>query len=156
MRPFQTVAQVLLIAFVANSALAVPGSAPEEILEKRRWSASDFANLLKGSVLQGILGGFIGAFGGAIQRIEVGQGTQNHTYAFLLLLSLTNPKRFNEPNHDKHLTYDHFHSRRSFDESLKGLTRTTQPWMSRALADLSDRDLRLLSTFSRRAIESLD
>jgi hypothetical protein len=88
MRPLQAVAQVLFIASIANSTLAVPGSAPEEIIERRKWGPKDLMNLALPSMLQGLIGGIIGGFGSSGQRVIV---NPNKTYALLLLLSLTLP-----------------------------------------------------------------
>jgi hypothetical protein len=64
MRPFQTVAQILLIASIANSALAAPGAVPKRINEeKQKRLSSDTAKVIKENTVAGFVSGVIGVLG---------------------------------------------------------------------------------------------
>jgi hypothetical protein len=158
MRPFQTVVQVLLFTFLANSTLAAPAPTSKEPLEARAfkfgsWTAQDVRAFVKEAAVTGVLNGAYALILPALTPFIKGTSSSNSRY-------LRSPPpdfpshplspRFHEPNHDKDLTYDRFHSRRAFDsESLHA--RTTS-----LLSTLSDEDIALLRALSRREIEGLD
>ncbi|KAI0256098.1 hypothetical protein BJV78DRAFT_437956 [Lactifluus subvellereus] len=104
MRPSQTVVRVLLIASVANSALAAsssPAPEEEEIHNVKRAKLpklpADFnenaKNLLKTTGTVGAIAGLFSGLGSAFQRLIIAPGgssstTSNATYALLLSLAL--------------------------------------------------------------------
>jgi hypothetical protein len=67
MRPFQTVAQILLIASIANSVLAAPGSVPGRMQEEKqkRWSA-ETSKVVKENAVAGVVGGILSGIIGTI------------------------------------------------------------------------------------------
>jgi hypothetical protein len=181
MRLFRTVAQFILVASIANSALAVPKPAPKGTLEERGlggWSAEAYRNMAKQTVVTGVIAGAIAAVGADIERVIVSGSQKTNSSKYVP----SPPQRFNESE-----SHNHFFSSRAFyPESLFArsvpLTRNIQaldtlaaigsifrghhgsssgsatPLQQRAfdLTDLSDHHLRLLSALSRRAIENLD
>jgi hypothetical protein len=184
MHLFRTVAQVLLIASIANSALAAPKPAPEGILEERgaKWTAADYRNMAKTAAITGLIAGAVTGAGQGLDRLILSHPFKSSSGQYVP----SPPQRLTKPNH-KHLTYNHFFRRRAFHpESLYmrsvPLTRdaltldalaaigsqflsahgssnssvTSSQQRASQLADLSDDHLRLLSALSRRAIENLD
>ena len=166
MRPSQTVARVLLIASIANSALAASSPALEETHNvKRLKMPADFGenakNLLKTTATVGSIAGLFASVGASLQRLIIGSNTSysNGTPSYALL-PCPPANASNDPNHDKHLTHGYLHRSRAYYLGARTPLPTEDPdgspSLSQALSGLSDRDLQLLSTLSRRAIEMLD
>jgi hypothetical protein len=137
MRPFQTIAQILIATSVANCALAAPS--PEEKTHERR------AIKFKSGLLGGFVAGDISTTASMIQQ-QIAKAISNSKNKYV--------RSF--PTLSCHANISDLRFHLSTSTSSRSITSPGNDAISRRLANLSDEELRFLSLISRRAIESLD
>jgi hypothetical protein len=145
MRPFQTIAQILIATSVVNCALAAPS--PKEKTHERSAIRSDDSamTMFNKSLLGGIVAGTIATTAYKLQE-QIAQAISKAKNKYV--------RSF--PTLSCHANISDLRFHLSTSTSSRSITSPGNDAISRRLANLSDEELRFLSLISRRAIESLD